>query len=398
MNKRFEYLSYIDNERLVKLENRAAELKRQSGRLSPQYAAAVDRTGEYPDAGRELRGAQEPDGARRSRSVPRPSSRPGASGRARTGVRSGAGVRSAAGAYEAADWYWATDDYDGDAGAAEAAGPDEPDEPYEPDEADEPDERRQALITRGRSRAKPTGAARWLGHWRAIAICAAAVATGVTVLTVISAAGSAAWPASVTQVQNEITVACQNPDVAAEPSQVNFACAKGTRQILWVFSLLTSDDNPGYSDAQTGRKGLEPITPSQGGDIAWSLNLHHPYNPASPTDSLEVAARAINNIIGGATLTSSTGAPVVQPGLESSPANCLQYTGSSALLTRQGFPAICAAAVTSPAGQAALVSDVFKQWMVGAPAQIAAQAGVLFENADNPGSPQVQSILNSLPD
>ncbi len=390
MKKQFEYLSYIDNERLVKLENRAAELRRQSGRLSPRYAASGDRAGEYPDAGR-VRGAQEPDGTRRSRSVPRPSSsrpssRTGTSGLARTGVRSAAGTYEAAGAYEAADWYWATGDYDGDDGVAEAAG------------LDEPDQRRQALITRGRSRAKPTGAARWLGHWRAIAICAAAVATGVTVLTVISAAGSAAWPASVTQVQNEITVACQNPDVAAEPSQVNFACAKGTRQILWVFSLLTSDDNPGYSDAQTGRKGLEPITPSQGGDIAWSLNLHHPYNPASPTDSLEVAARAINNIIGGATLTSSTGAPVVQPGLESSPANCLQYTGSSALLTRQGFPAICAAAVTSPAGQAALVSDVFKQWMVGAPAQIAAQAGVLFENADNPGSPQVQSILNSLPD
>jgi len=53
--------------------------------------------------------------------------------------------------------------------------------------------------------------------------------------------------------------------------------------------------------------------------------------------------------------------------------------------------------VTSTAGQAALVSDVFKQWMVGAPAQTATQAGVLFVNADNPGNPRVQAILNSLP-
>jgi len=52
---------------------------------------------------------------------------------------------------------------------------------------------------------------------------------------------------------------------------------------------------------------------------------------------------------------------------------------------------------TSPAGQAALVSDVFKQWMVGAPAQVATEAGVLYENADNPGAPSVQAILNSLP-
>ena len=46
---------------------------------------------------------------------------------------------------------------------------------------------------------------------------------------------------------------------------------------------------------------------------------------------------------------------------------------------------------------AALVSDVFQQWMGGTPSQMAAQAGVLFSNADNPGSPQVQAILASLP-
>jgi hypothetical protein len=35
--------------------------------------------------------------------------------------------------------------------------------------------------------------------------------------------------------------------------------------------------------------------------------------------------------------------------------------------------------------------------MVGAPAQVATEAGVLYENADNPGAPSVQAILNSLP-
>jgi hypothetical protein len=87
---------------------------------------------------------------------------------------------------------------------------------------------------------------------------------------------------------------------------------------------------------------------------------------------------------------------VVQQGLESSPANCAKYTGSSALITRQGFPAVCALPVSTAAGQAALVSDVFAQWMVGAPAQFATEAGVLFQNADNPGDPRVQSILNTL--
>ena len=49
-----------------------------------------------------------------------------------------------------------------------------------------------------------------------------------------------------------------------------------------------------------------------------------------------MAARAINNIIGGASLTGSNGKPAVQPGLESNPANCLKYTGSAAVVTRPG--------------------------------------------------------------
>jgi len=259
------------------------------------------------------------------------------------------------------------------------------------------DGRTEALINRGRQRARQPRT-RWLrAHWRAAGLGAAVVFVAVLVLALVLPGGGASWPASVAQVQTEITQACQNPNVAAEPSQVNFACAKPTQSVLWVFSLLTSGDNPSFADQSTGRKGLEPIQPTQGGDIAWSLNLHHPYDPADPIDSLQVAARAINNIIGGATLTSSSGTPLVEPGLESKAANCQRYTGSAQIVTRQGFPARCAREVTSQAGQAALVSDVFQQWMGGTPTQIAAQAGVLFQNADNPGDSRVQAILASLP-
>jgi hypothetical protein len=213
--------------------------------------------------------------------------------------------------------------------------------------------------------------------------------------TVLSG-GSASWPPSVATVRSEIAQACQNPNVASEPGQVNFACAKGSRQILWVFALLASNDNPRFADAKTGRQGLEPITPVQGGDVAWSLNLHHPYDPANPVDSLEVAARAINNIIGGAALTGTDGKPVIQSGLESVPGNCARYTGSAVLTSHRGFPARCARPVSSPAGQAALVADVYKKWVVGAPREAARDAAVLFENANNPGDPQVQAILRDL--
>ncbi|HMD95677.1 MAG TPA: hypothetical protein VKG80_23840 [Trebonia sp.] len=261
-----------------------------------------------------------------------------------------------------------------------------------------PDERTEVLINRGRRNVRRSGFSRWAAHWRAIAVTGGAIVLAVIVAAFVLPGGSAAWPASVATVQAEISVACQNPNVASEPSQVNFACAKATRQILWVFSLLTSGDNPAFTDSSNGRKGLEPITPAQGGDIAWSLNLHHPYDAADPTDSLAVAARAINNIIGGATLTGSNGAPVVQPGLESKPANCTRYTGSSSLVTKAGFPALCALPITSASGQAALVSDVFQQWMVGTTAQVATEAAVLFQNADNPSDSRVQAILNTLPD
>ena len=251
----------------------------------------------------------------------------------------------------------------------------------------------------GRQKASRSGAARRgrSGRGRKVAIGSVAGLAVIGIGALIVLRPGPSWPASVATVKSQITTACQNPNVAAEPSQVNFACDKDTSQILWVFSLLTSGDDPGYADAKTGRKGLEPITPTQGGEIAWSLNLHHPYNPLSAVDSLEVAARAINNIIGGATLTSANGTPTVQPGLESKPDNCARYTGSAAIISHAGFPSLCASPVTSREGRAALVADVYKQWMPGASPVAAQNASVLFQNAGNPGDPQVQEILKSLP-
>ncbi len=204
-----------------------------------------------------------------------------------------------------------------------------------------------------------------------IAVAAVALVAGIVAALLVVGSGGASWPASVTTVQAEIKQACENPDVAAEPSGLNFACAKDTQQVLWVFSLLTSGDNPGFVDQSTGRKGLEPIQPSQGGDIAWSLNLHHPYNAANPIDSLQVAARAINNIISGATLTSASGGALVEPGLESKAANCQRYTGSAQARHPVWVPRPLRRAAHL-GREAALVSDVFQQWMGGTPSQIAA--------------------------
>jgi hypothetical protein len=252
--------------------------------------------------------------------------------------------------------------------------------------------RTEVLVTHGR------GGRHYRKLSRRQLVVAAAAAAGALVIILVLAfsGGGASWPSSVATIQAEAVKACKNPDVASEPGQVNFACADATRPILWVFALMTSGGNPDFGDAKTGRMGLEPITPAQGGEVAWSLNLHHPYSPANPVDSLEVAARAINNIIGGATVTGPSGRPVVQPGLESSAANCVRYTGSAALRTRPGFPSVCARPVTVPAGQAALVADVYQKWIVGAAPQAAQNAGVLFENASRPGDPQVQAILREL--
>jgi hypothetical protein len=247
-----------------------------------------------------------------------------------------------------------------------------------------------------RAVARRTGWRGLLRHWRLVAVGGTALTAGVVAVMVTAGSPAPGWPASVAVVQAEAKTACENPDVAAEPAGLNFACGKDTGQVLWVFSLLTSGDNPRFTDPATGREGLEPITPAQGGSIAWSLNLRHPYNPADPVDSLAVAARAVNSIIAGATVTSAGGAQDVEPGLESTAAGCQRYTGSPALVTRAGYPAECAAPLTAT-GTASLVSDVFARWMTGAPAKLASDAGVLFENAGNPGSPLVQAILASLP-
>jgi hypothetical protein len=255
------------------------------------------------------------------------------------------------------------------------------------------DQRTRSLIDHGRRTVRP--ARRLRG--RPVTVGMILVALIAAVLVVLVFRKGASWPASVATVQSEITTACQNPDVASEPDQVNFACEKSTSQILWVFSLMTSGDNPAFADAKSGREGLEPITPGMGGEVAWSLNLHHPYNPLNPIDSLEVAARAINNIAGGAAITASNGKLTVQPGLESNPANCARYTGSPAVIARSGFPDICAQPITSGSGQAALVSDIYGQWLVGSPPAAAQEASVLFENANDPGNPMVQAILKTLP-
>ena len=253
-------------------------------------------------------------------------------------------------------------------------------------------QRTQALIDRGRRSSRRARKPKS----RKTVLIAAGVAALITVAAVFIFRPSPGWPPSVATVQSQIQTACQNTNIASEPAQVNFACGKDTSQILWVFALMTSGDNPQYTDAKTGRQGLEPITPTQGGQVAWSLNMHHPYNPLDPVDSLQVAARAINNIIGGATLTGTNGKPVVQPGLESDPGNCVKYTGSSAIVSHPGFPSLCAQPVTSTTGQAALVADTYRQWVVGATAASAYDVSVLFSNASNPGNPQVQAILNTL--
>jgi len=366
MTRDFEYTSYTDTDRIAILENRAAELERR------------------------LLAAQPPGGTARWGNVatPRHSGATAVHPVEHVPDQDAAAIRYA---HE-------TNGYDGGADAYDAGADGETDgERASGGDVPRPDGRTEELINHGRSRARPARGRRLLAHWRMIAVGAVALLAGVIAAVVTLGGGSASWPASVVTVQGEIKQACENPDVAAEPSGLNFACGKDTQQVLWVFSLLTSGDNPGFVDQSTGRKGLEPIQPSQGGDIAWSLNLHHPYNAANPIDSLQVAARAINNIISGATLTSASGGALVEPGLESKAANCQRYTDSANLVTRAGYPATCAAPVTSEAGQAALVSDVFQQWMGGTPSQIAQQAGVLFSNANSPGDPQVQAILHSLP-
>ena len=441
MTRNFEYISYNDADRIAVLENRAAELERrllaalppdgtprrrnvatQPAAVAPgdSGAPAGGRTAVYPAA--ELAGQQTfddlqpgeaggygdyPDEAGGYGDYPDEAVSYGYGNEAsRYGDEAGrygdetGGYGDEASRYgDEAGRYGEGAGRSGDDAGPVSTAEGDPDggQPGGGADAPRPGGRTEALINHGRSRARPRRSRRILRHWRMIAVGAVALLAGLIAVLLVAGSGGGSWPASVTTVQAQIKQACENPDVAAEPSGLNFACGKDTQQVLWVFSLLTSGDNPGFVDQSTGRKGLEPIQPSQGGDIAWSLNLHHPYNAASPIDSLQVAARAINNIISGATLTSTSGSAVVEPGLESKAANCQRYTGSPKIVTRSGYPARCAAPVSGAAGEAALVNDVFQQWMGGTPSRIAQQAGVLYQNAANPGDAQVQAILSSLP-
>jgi len=377
MKHSIEHNDYEEADRIATLESRAAELERrllavtQANGLTGWINAALPGDPAPPPAGTAF-----PTGAYPIYFPPGSGFQPGF-GSAAEGAHADGGIGDGSPDGEGAVDDRPVDDAFVDAGAAGGG-------------------RTEALINRGRPAAKRSLGQGLLRHWRLFVVAAISLAAGVVAVLVMVGGPSPSWPASVAAVQTQIKTACANPDTGAEPSGLNFACAKDSQQVLWVFSLLTSGDNPGYVDASTGRKGLEPITPSQGGDIAWSLNLRHLYNPASPIDSLTVAARAVNNIVYGATMTTASGAADVEPGLESTAANCRRYTGSAALATRAGYPARCAAPLTT-AGTAALVSDAFQQWMGGTPSRIASEAGTLYANADNPGNPQVQAILASLP-
>ena len=203
------------------------------------------------------------------------------------------------------------------------------------------------------------------------------------------------WPPSVATVQSEIITACQNPDVVSEPGQVNFA-AKGHQPILWVFALMSSGDNPDYADAETGRKGPEPITPAQGGEIAWSLNRPFPYNPLNPVDSLQVAARAIDNVIGGRRRPASTAARACSRGWK-----VIRRTAPGTPVPRRssrtpGAPA--SAPARWAAGKARRRSSAtLPEVDVGATSVAAQDVSVLFENFDNPGDLQVQAVLKTRP-
>ena len=245
--------------------------------------------------------------------------------------------------------------------------------------ADDPDPGAHRRGRRAGPAAPPPGAT-------AVAVASTAGLVLTIGATVVFAKGPSSPPSVATvQERDHRCLPESGRRFRAGPGQ--FRCGKGVRPVAVGFALLTAIGNPGYADAGTSRKGLSPVTPAQGGQIAWSLNLHHPYDPFHPIDSLEVAARAINNIIGGATVTGANGNPTVQPGLESKPGNCARYTGSPAIISHAGFPSLCASPVTSGEGQAALVADVYQQWMVGATAVAAQDVSVLFENAAQPRRP-----------
>ena len=259
MTHDFEYISYDDADRIAILENRAAELERRL--LAVAAARTVPRVaqrGHRPTARRRgQRRARRKARRRRQRRCP-PTCRADARDVSAT-------------------------DLPGRADATPTAAPTTARRPPgQADGAPGPDQRTEALINHGRPRARRSRPRRILGTGgcsrSARSRCWPGSSRRWSRWAAAAPAGRPAWPPS----RPRSSRPAQNPDVAAEPSGLNFACDKDTQPVLWVFSLLTSGNNPSFVDQSTGRKGLEPIQPAQGGDIAWSLNLHHPVQPGQP--------------------------------------------------------------------------------------------------------------------
>ena len=246
-----------------------------------------------------------------------------------------------------------------------------------------PDARTETLVTQGRLGAYKRG----LSNRSKLAIGIALLAAVITILVIVLSGGGASWPASVATVQSEITRACQNPDVMSEPGQVELCLRAGHPPDPVGVRPDDERRQPGLQrPGRTAGWGWSPSRPTRAGRSRWSLNLHHPYNPFNPIDSLEVAARAINSIIGGATVTGSRR----QPG---GPGRAGEQRGELPAVHRFGradlarrLPERCAPSRSSAlAGEAALVADVYQKWIVGATPSTAQDAAVLFENSNNPG-------------
>src|SRR6185437_12573377 len=135
--------------------------------------------------------------------------------------------------------------------------------------------RTASLVTHGRRSAYRRG----LSRISKVAVGAVIGAVLVAILVVVMAQGGASWPASVAVVQGQTEIACQNPDVRSEPGQVNFACARATRPILWVFALLTSHNNPSFTDRADGA-GADHADPGRSGG-----GLAEPAPPLQPVQS-----------------------------------------------------------------------------------------------------------------
>ena len=86
------------------------------------------------------------------------------------------------------------------------------------------EDRTQAIIDRGRRSVSRVRRPRS----RKIMFGVAAALAVIMVASVLIFRSSPSWPASVATVQSQITTACENPNVASEPGQVNFACGKTT--------------------------------------------------------------------------------------------------------------------------------------------------------------------------